>query len=83
MLEEKEGKMRYSKELSKLLLPNLLIESSYRRILRLDVEVRIGMLTVRVRSWTYRMLQCELDVWFLPRSRDSFPAIDPVVMLVH
>jgi hypothetical protein len=56
VLEEKEGKMRYSKELSKLLLPNSLIEFSYRRILRLDAEITIRMLTVRVGSWTYRML---------------------------
>ena len=43
MLKKKEGKMRYSKELCKLLLPNTRIESSYGRILSLEVEVRVSM----------------------------------------
>lgn len=56
MLEKKEGKMRHSKELSKLLLPNSLIESSYSRVLSLEVEVRVSMLEVIARPHTYSML---------------------------
>ena len=83
MLEKEKGKMGYRQEPSKLLLPHSFIKFSDDRILRLGFKVRAGMLPVPARSWTYRILQCKLDIRFLSSRGGSFPAIDPIIVLVH